>query len=250
MRIDVLTIFPDMFGPVLGASIIGRAQQAGLVEIKTTDIREYTDNKHHKVDDRPFGGGPGMVMACQPVWDAVQAVEQMDARPATRILMTPQGRPLTQALVEELAGMPRLLVIAGHYEGIDERVIERLAPIDEISIGDYVLSGGELPAMVLIDAVVRLIPGALGHEDSAACDSFSARDERGRPLLDCPHYTRPRVWETMEVPDVLLSGDHARIDEWRRQQQVERTRGRRPDLMTDDRDCDDSAGTGGQVPKA
>lgn len=131
-------------------------------------------------------------------------------------------------------------MIAGHYEGIDERVIERLAPIEEISIGDYVLSGGELPAMVLIDALVRLIPGALGHEDSAACDSFSARDADGRPLLDCPHFTRPRVWENMEVPDVLLSGDHARIEQWRRQQQVERTKKRRPDLT--DTDDEDNAG--------
>ncbi len=169
MRIDVLTLFPALFEPVLSESISGRAREAGLVQWHATDIRRYADNKHKKVDDRPFGGGPGMVMMCKPLWDAVKDVEAQDPAPATRILMTPQGRPLPQQTVEELARLPRLLIIAGHYEGIDERVVERLAPL-EISVGDYVLSGGEIPAMLLIDAVVRLLPGALGHEDSAASD--------------------------------------------------------------------------------
>lgn len=230
MRIDVLTLFPEMFAPVLGASILKRAAEAERVSYHLTDIRRHTTNKHGKVDDRPYGGGPGMVMACQPMWDAVKAVEAEDAQtPATRILMTPQGVPLTQPLVEELAKKPRLLIIAGHYEGVDERVIEQLSPL-EISIGDYVLSGGELPAMVLIDAVVRLLPGVLGHEESAHHDSFSPGALR---MLDHPHYTRPPEWDGKKVPDVLLSGDHAAIERWRKQQALQRTKQRRPDLLDD-----------------
>ena len=227
MRIDVLTLFPEMFTGVLGASILARAQAAEKVEYHTTDIRRYTTNKHGKVDDRPFGGGPGMVMACQPLWDAVEAVEKQDSRKATRILLSPQGQPFNQQIAEKLAQAERLLLIAGHYEGIDERVIQRLEP-QQISIGDYVLSGGELPAMVLIDAVVRLIPGVLGDEDSAHQDSFSPGANR---LLDCPHYTRPRVWDDRPVPDVLIGGDHAEIERWRRQQAMETTRRVRPDLL-------------------
>ena len=240
LRIDILTLFPAMVEAVLETSIPGRAAAAGLVSYHVHDIREHADNKHRKVDDRPFGGGPGMVMSCQPLWDCVQAVEA--AAPATprRILTTPQGVPFRQDMAESLADEARLLVIAGHYEGIDERVIEALAP-DEVSIGDYVLSGGELPALVLVDAVVRLLPGALGHADSAAEDSFARRvltDERGRPvaerrLLDCPHYTRPRVWNDRAVPDVLLGGDHEAVDRWRQQRMLERTRARRPDLFED-----------------
>ncbi len=235
MRIDVLTIFPALFEPVLKESIPGRAREAGLVDWRITDIRSYADNKHNKVDDRPFGGGPGMVMMCQPLHDAVLAVESEDPTPATRILMTPQGEPLTQQIVEELAALPRLLIIAGHYEGIDERVIEELEP-REISVGDFVLSGGEIPALALMDAVIRLQEGALGHEDSSIEDSFSIRDDQGRPLLDCPHYTRPREWKGRQVPEVLLSGDHAKVDEWRDNQRRDRTKTRRPDLSgeTDD----------------
>jgi tRNA (guanine37-N1)-methyltransferase len=217
LRIDILTTFPEMFATTspaaLGVSIPGRAVTAGLVEIVATDIRAYSDNKHKKTDDRPFGGGPGMVMMCQPLWDAVQAVEAADERPATRILLTPQGRPLNQALVEELAAKPRLLLIAGHYEGIDERVIERLNPL-EISIGDYVLSGGELGAMVIIDAIVRLLPGVLGDDESNRQDSFSPAGPSARRLLDCPHYTKPREWMGVPVPEILLSGDHGRIAGW------------------------------------
>lgn len=242
LRFDILTTFPEMFAAespaALGISIPARARRAGLVEWHATDIRDFANNKHDKTDDRPFGGGPGMVMMCQPVWDAVAAVEARDPRPATRILLTPQGVPLTQPKVEELARQPRLLLIAGHYEGIDERVIQRLEP-QEISIGDYVLSGGELAALVLMDAVIRLLPGALGDEESAGQDSFSGvqvpvdkRISTTRRLLDCPHYTKPREWDGLGVPEVLLSGDHAKIAAWRLEQRLERTRQRRPDLLT------------------
>jgi len=234
LRIDILTTFPEMFSAespgALGVSIPSRARTAGLVEWHATDVRAFAENKHRKTDDRPFGGGPGMVMMCQPLWDAVLAVEAQDPRPATRILMTPQGRPLKQELVEELAHRPRLLIIAGHYEGIDERVIEALAPM-EISIGDYVISGGELAGLVFIDAVVRLLPGALGDHLSAATDSFGRIGPHGERLLDCPHYTRPREWMGREAPEVLLSGDHGRIGVWRREQMEARTRARRPDLV-------------------
>lgn len=238
LRIDILTTFPEMFGAqppaALGLSIPARARAAGLVEWHATDIRAHAANKHAKTDDRPFGGGPGMVMMCQPLWDAVHAAEAIDPRPATRVLMTPQGRPLRQAMVEDLATRPRLLIIAGHYEGIDERVVERLAPL-EISLGDYVLSGGELAALALIDAVVRLLPGALGDEESAATESFTPARVPDTPatprLLDCPHYTRPREWMGMAVPDVLVSGNHQEVARWRLEQRLSRTRGRRPDLL-------------------
>lgn len=234
VRFDILTTFPEMFGTeppaALAVSIPGRARRAGLVEWHATDIRAFADNKHKKTDDRPFGGGPGMVMMCQPLWDAAQAAEAMDPRPATRILMSPQGKRLDQPLVEELARQERLLIIAGHYEGIDERVIEKLAPL-EVSIGDYVLSQGELAAMVLIDAVSRLVPGVLGDEGSALADSFSPVGARGERLLDHPHYTRPAVWMGMPVPDVLVSGDHGKVAKWRLERAMERTRERRPDLL-------------------
>ncbi len=246
MRIDVLTLFPQMFEPVLATSIPGRARSAGLVEWHIHDIRDHANNKHNKVDDRPFGGGPGMVMMCQPLWDCVQAAEAKapEAGAVTRILLTPQGRPLTQELVEDLATRPRLLMIAGHYEGVDERVISELDPL-EISIGDYVLSGGELPAMVLIDSIVRLLPGALGHLDSAAQDSFSHNIQGIGRLLDCPHYTRPREWRGMQVPEILLSGDHAKVDQWRLEQMVERTRQRRPDLLEPAPESDSSGSAPG-----
>jgi tRNA (guanine37-N1)-methyltransferase len=246
-RFDILTTFPELFDPalpggVLNSSIPARARQAGLVTWHATNIRDHTRDKHNKTDDRPFGGGPGMVMMCQPVWDAVHAVEALDERPARRILLTPQGRPLTQPMVEDLARDPdgRVLLIAGHYEGIDERVIRALEPL-EISIGDYVLSGGELGAMVLMDAVIRLLPGALGDDDSAGQDSFSltkgtlgkgkSAQHIAARLLDCPHYTRPREWMGQGVPDVLLSGDHEKIAAWRLQQRLERSRARRPDVL-------------------
>lgn len=233
LRFDILTLFPEMFPPVLQASITGRAFQGGFASYHLHNIREYAENKHAKVDDRPFGGGPGMVLMCQPLHDCVLAAEAQDERPAQRILLSPQGERLSQERIESLATIPRLLLIAGHYEGVDERVIDELQPL-ELSVGDYVLSGGELPAMLLIDAIVRLLPGVLGHEDSAAEDSFTVRSTNGRTserLLDCPHYTRPRVWKDRAVPEVLLSGDHQAVDAWRREQMEVRTRQRRPDML-------------------
>lgn len=242
MRIDLLTLFPEMCEPFFDGSILGRARRAGLVTIACHNLRDFTTDPHRKVDDRPFGGGPGMVLMCQPVFDGVQKVEQLDPTPATRILLTPQGERLTQPLARELAALPRLLLIAGHYEGFDERIRTGLSP-REVSIGDYVLSGGEAAAMVLTDAVVRLLPGVLGDETSADEESFStlsvARDAKkkqkdiaeGAALLEYPQYTRPRDYNGMSVPDILMSGDHGRIREWRRQEAIRRTQARRPDLL-------------------
>jgi len=224
VRIDVLTLFPEAIEPFCGSSIIGRAQRAGIVTVRTTNIRDFATDRHKSVDDRPFGGGPGMVMMCPPLFDAVAKVESEDPAPATRILLCPQGEPFTQATARELASMPRLLLICGHYEGFDERIRAGLKP-REISIGDYILSGGEAAAMVVIDAVVRLLPGALGDEQSATEESFSSG------LLEYPHYTRPREFRGMAVPEVLLSGDHAKIEQWRRAEALKRTLQRRPDLL-------------------
>ena len=232
MRIDILTLFPEMLEATLATSIVKRAQDGGQVEIHIHDIRSWADNKHRKVDDRPFGGGPGMVMMCQPLHDAVHEVERQVNIPEcspVRIHFTPQGELLKQERVEQLSREKHLLLIAGHYEGIDERVIETLDPL-ELSIGDYVLSGGEIPALLLVDAVVRLLPGVLGHADSADQDSFSKRATDGKRLLDCPHYTRPRVWNEKEVPKVLLSVDHKAFGQWRQEQIESRTKARNPDL--------------------
>jgi tRNA (guanine37-N1)-methyltransferase len=223
LRVDILTLFPEMFGPVLGSSILKRAVDKGLAEYCLTQLRDFAEGVHKSVDDKPFGGGPGMVMMAPVVFDAVAAVEQRDPRPATRILLSPQGRRFDQDLAQELSRHPRLLLIAGHYEGFDERITEGLRPL-ELSIGDYVLTGGELPAMVVIDAVVRLLPGALGAEDGAADESFADG------LLEHPQYTRPREYCGMSVPDVLLSGNHGAIAAWRLEQRRMRTRQRRPDL--------------------
>ena len=226
MRIDVLTLFPEAIEPFCGSSIIGRAQRAGIVTVRTTNIRDFATDRHKSVDDRPFGGGPGMVMMCPPLFDAVAKVESEDPAPATRILLCPQGEPFTQATARELASMPRLLLICGHYEGFDERIRAGLKP-REISIGDYILSGGEAAAMVVIDAVVRLLPGALGDEQSATEESFSSG------LQEYPHNTRPREFRGMAVPEVLLSGDHAKIEQWRRAEALKRTLQRRPDLLNE-----------------
>ena len=223
LRVDILTLFPEMFAPVLGTSIPRRAAEKGLVDYHLTNIRDFAEGTHKSVDDKPFGGGPGMVMMAPVVFDAVEAVEKQDPRPATRILLTPQGRPFDQPLAEVLSRHPRLLLIAGHYEGFDERIIEGLAPL-ELSIGDYVLSGGELAAMVVVDAVVRLLPGALGAEEGAADETFAGG------LLEHPQYTRPREFRGMPIPDVLLSGNHGAIADWRLEQRKARTRQRRPDL--------------------
>ena len=223
LRIDILTLFPEMFLPILGTSIPKRAAEKGLVSYHLTNIRDFATDGHKSVDDKPFGGGHGMVMMAPVMFDAVEHAERQDPRPATRILLSPQGRPFDQNVAEDLAKRERLLLIAGHYEGFDERIIEGLQPT-ELSLGDYVLSGGELAAMVVIDSVVRLLPGALGAEHGATDESFADG------LLEYPQYTRPRECRGMKVPDVLLSGNHAVIAKWRAEQRQVRTRDRRPDL--------------------
>ena len=224
MRIDVLTLFPEMFGGVLGASMLGRAAEAGLLEFHVHDIRAYTENKHKKADDYPFGGGAGLVMMVQPIFDCMEVVCAMDARPARRILLTPRGRLLSTSRARALAAQERLVLLCGHYEGVDERV---MAIVDEeLSIGDYVLTGGELPAMVLIDCVSRFIPGVLGCEESAQDESHA-----GDGLLEYPQYTRPAEFRGMRVPEVLLSGHHANIQAWRREASLEKTRQMRPELL-------------------
>lgn len=227
MRIFVLTLFPEALEPFFSTSIIGRAVAAGIVSIECVNYRDFTHDRHRSVDDRPFGGGPGMVLMCGPVFEAIESVEANTDLKPQRVMLTPQGQRLTQSMVEELARLDSLLILCGHYEGFDER-IRVGADVRELSIGDYVTSGGEPAAMVLIDAVVRLLPGALGDAASAACDSFS------NGLLEYPQYTRPREFRGMTVPEVLLSGDHGRIEKWRKQQAQHRTETRRPDL-TDDR---------------
>jgi tRNA (guanine37-N1)-methyltransferase len=223
VRIDILTLFPEMFGPMLGTSIPKRAAEKGLVSYHLTNIRDFAGDAHKSVDDKPFGGGPGMVMMCQTIFDAVESIERRDAVQSVRILLTPQGRPFNQSVAEELAEKDRLLLIAGHYEGFDDRISQGLQPM-ELSIGDYVLSGGELAVMVVVDAVVRLLPGAIGAEDGAADESFADG------LLEHPQYTRPREFRGMKVPDVLLGGNHAEIAKWRLEQRRQRTQQRRPDL--------------------
>ncbi len=223
MRIDIVTIFPDMFRPVLDESMVRIAQEKGKVDIRVTDLRDFTTDRHRSVDDRPFGGGPGMVLKVGPVVEAVRSIES-EGPPPVRLLMSPQGERFTQSAATELAAEERLLLIAGHYEAYDERIRTVLEP-REVSIGDYVLTGGELPAMVVIDAVVRLLPGVLGAEDAHDFESHASG------LLEYPQYTRPPEFEGHAVPEVLKSGDHARVDEWRRVQALRRTRERRPDLL-------------------
>ena len=223
MRIDILTLFPEMFGPLLGTSIPKRAAEKKIVSYHLTQFRDFAADAHKSVDDKPFGGGPGMVMMCQTVFDAVEHAEKQDSRPATRILLSPQGRLFDQNLAKELAGRERLLLIAGHYEGFDQRIVEGLKPM-ELSIGDYVLSGGEIAAMIVVDAVVRLLPGVLGAADGAADESFADG------LLEYPQYTRPREYREMQVPPVLLSGNHKEIAAWRLEQRKLRTEQQRPDL--------------------
>lgn len=222
MRIDVLTLFPEMFAP-LDTSIIGRAREGALLDVAIHDIRPFSKRKHKNTDDYPFGGGAGMLMMVQPLVDAIRAVSPAPYK-GRRILLSPRGQVLTQQKAQELAGEEQLLLICGHYEGVDERVIDHYVD-EELSIGDYVLTGGELPAMVLIDCVARLLPGVLGSEASAEDESFSDG------LLEYPQYTRPRLFEGHAVPEVLLSGDHARIASWRKQQALLLTHQRRPDLL-------------------
>jgi tRNA (guanine37-N1)-methyltransferase len=224
MIADVITIFPGMVEAVLAAGVIGRARERGLLDIRVRDLRDYTDDRHRTVDDVPYGGGPGMVMKPEPLWRAVEAVTQERGPASAVVLMTPQGRPFTDAVAREMSRLERLIIICGRYEGVDERVAEALVT-HEISIGDYVLTGGELPALVVLDAVTRLVPGVVGDAASVEADSFA------RGLLDHPHYTRPAEFRGRVVPDVLLSGHHAAIERWRREESVRRTAQRRPDLL-------------------
>lgn len=224
MHIDILTLFPEIFSSVLDSSILKKAQEKNKFTYDLVNFRDFSKNKHHKVDDYPYGGGAGMVLAPQPLFDAVQNITEKRKTTPRIILMCPQGTPHTQEKAEELASEEHLLFICGHYEGFDERIRKYLVT-DELSIGDYVLTGGELGAMVVIDSVVRLLPNVLGNEDSASEDSFSTG------LLEHPHYTRPADFRGMKVPDVLLSGDHAKVAKWRKQQSLQRTKERRPDLL-------------------
>lgn len=224
MRFDVLTLFPGMFSAILDESIIGRAQEKGLIEINTVNIRDYTLDKHKKCDDYPYGGGSGMVMMAQPIYDAYQSIAaKLDYKPHL-VYMSPQGSPLNQAKVQELKEHEHLILLCGHYEGIDERILELLVD-EEVSIGDYVLTGGEIPAMVLIDSVSRLVPGVLSGEESFQQESHY------NGLLEYPQYTRPFEFMEKVVPDILLSGHHANIEKWRTEQALKRTREKRPDLM-------------------
>jgi tRNA (guanine37-N1)-methyltransferase len=233
VRIDVVTIFPELMSGPLRESLLGKAIQAGLVEVHVHDLRAFTDDPHRSVDDTPYGGGPGMVMR-PDVW--FRAVESLGPERGRTILLSPAGRRLDQALVRELASEARLTLLCGRYEGVDDRVVEGL-PAEEISIGDYVLSGGELPALVVIEAVTRLVPGVIGREASHELDSFS---DPG--LLDHPHYTRPREFRGISVPDVLVSGNHAEIEAWRREAALRKTRRNRPDLQPPAGDTDDEDG--------
>lgn len=232
MRVDVLTLFPEMFAGVFGSSILGKAQDKGIIRLNAVNFREYSGNKHNMVDDTPYGGGGGMVLKPEPIFNAVESLLEADSageqseslRPPRIILMCPQGEPFTQKKAEDLSREDRLIFICGHYEGYDERIREHLVT-DELSIGDYVLTGGELPAMVVIDSVARLLPGVLGNETSAITDSFSTG------LLEYPHYTRPAQFRDYKVPDILLSGHHANVADWRRREALRRTWQRRPDLL-------------------
>ena len=225
MRFDVLTLFPSLFSGYLGQSLLKKAIDRKLVEVNVHDIRRWSKDKHHKVDDRPYGGGPGMVLRVEPIVECVEEVQQQ-AEPGKVIVMTPQGRRLNQQLVEELANEKRLVLLCGRYEGFDQRVMDILEP-DEVSVGDYVLNGGEVAAMVIIDAVIRLVPDVLGDEQSPVDDSFSS----GRRLLEFAQYTRPREYRGHQVPEVLLSGDHEEIARWRSEQSYLKTRKRRSDLL-------------------
>ena len=239
MRFDVVTLFPEIFSGYLDQGLLKKAIDRSLVNVQLHDLRAWSTDKHQKVDDRPFGGGPGMVLQVQPVVDCVEHVQKLEKTPGQVILLTPQGKPLDQPMVEQLADQPRQILLCGRYEGFDQRVIDLLDPL-EISIGDYILNGGEVAAMVVIDAVARLLPGVLGDERSAVEDSFST----GNRILEGPQYTRPRQYRGHDVPDVLLSGDHEAIARWRKEQGKKKTEQQRADLINEDsrfqHDSDDS----------
>ena len=224
MRIDILTLFPEMCRAVYSESVLGRAVSRGLLEVHAVNIRCFTEDKHNRVDDTPYGGGMGMLMQAQPIFDCFQAVcADIGARPHL-VYMSPQGRPLTQARVRELSQLENLAILCGHYEGVDERVLEELVD-EEISVGDYVITGGELPALILTDAVARMLEGVLPNEEAYSQESHYAG------LLEYPQYTKPAVWHGREVPEVLVSGHHAKIEAWKREQALRRTLERRPELL-------------------
>ena len=224
MKFHILTLFPEMVEQGLNTSIIGRAAAKGLLSINAVNIRDYTTEKHGKVDDYPYGGGAGMLMKAQPVYDACMAVK--GDKPTRVIYMTPQGQTFTQEKAQELSKEEELIFLCGHYEGIDERVLEEVVT-DYLSIGDYVLTGGELPAMVMVDAISRMVPGVLANDESGTTESFEGN------LLEYPQYSRPEDWMGKKVPAILLSGDHAKVEAWRREQSIKRTMERRPDLLAD-----------------
>lgn len=227
MRFDVLTLFPEIFGGYLGQSILKLAIERGLVDVQLHNFRDFAEGKRRQVDDKPFGGGPGMLLMCPPVFDCVETVQAESEVPGRLIMMSPQGRKLDQGLVEELAGEKRLILLCGRYEGFDDRIRQGLQPT-EISAGDFICNGGEVPAMLVIDTVIRLIPGVLGDETSSRYDSFSQSG-----LLEHPQFTRPREFRGMTVPEVLLSGDHQAVDRWQKEQSLKRTAERRSDLLAD-----------------
>lgn len=225
MRFDVLTLFPGIFDGYLQQSLLKKAIDAGLVDIRLWNFREWTQDKHQSVDDPPYGGGPGMLIRCEPVFECVEAVQNEAEQPGQLILLTPQGRRLDQSLVEQLSQQQRILLLCGRYEGFDDRITQGLSPM-EVSVGDFICNGGEVPAMLMIDSIIRLIPGVLGDETSAKYDSFSQSG-----MLEYPQFTRPREFRGMRVPDVLLSGNHQAIAQWRAEQSLLRTRQRRSDLL-------------------
>ncbi len=224
MRYHVLTLFPEMILQGLHTSIIGRAVERGVIAVEAVNIRDYADNDYGKVDDYPYGGGAGMVMQAEPIYRAYRAVSDRLEKPPRVLHMTPQGKVFTQQMAQEFAKEEDLIFLCGHYEGIDERVLEEIVT-DNVSIGDYVLTGGELPAMVMVDAISRMVPGVLSNRESAMFDSFQDG------LLEYPQYSRPRQWRGREVPEILLSGHHANVEKWRREQSLLRTKERRPDLL-------------------
>jgi tRNA (guanine37-N1)-methyltransferase len=225
MRFDVLTLFPDLFESYLQQSLLKKALDRALIEIHRWNFRDWASDRHQSVDDKPYGGGPGMLICCQPVFDCVEHVQQQGEAPGRLVMLSPQGKKLDQSVVAELAALPRVLLLCGRYEGFDDRIRQGLDPL-EISVGDFITNGGEVPAMLVIDAVMRLVPGVLGDETSARYESFA---EQG--LLEYPQYTRPREFRGMQVPEVLVNGNHQEIDAWRRQSSLDRTRARRGDLL-------------------
>ena len=232
MRLDVVTLFPEMFSGYLGQSLLKKAIDVGLIDVQMHDLRDWSRQKHHRVDDRPFGGGPGMILMVEPVVDCVESIRKLNANAKT-LLLSPQGKRLDQPMVESLSENDHYIVLCGRYEGFDQRVIDVLQP-QEISIGDFILNGGEVAAMVLIDSLIRMVPGVLGDENSCIEDSFSS----GNRMLEFPQYTRPREFRGFSVPEILLSGNHEKIRQWRKEQRIEKTREQRPDLLPVDNSAD------------